>query len=198
MGFTALLLIPLAAIFVLSALSGKAYNVRYTLPALVGFLGMASIATCALAPTARSLLLAVLIGLNLWADGQWFWLSRYWKEDSRAAVAWLRDQLPAGATVAVAPNYCVLPLAYYSRKAGAELRFLPIPTGVGMPQGTSLDALVLTRLHHVPNWRELKAKFVDLTGARVLIGKVAGYEMLVGGRSQSESKAVSEGRGPRR
>ena len=177
--FIALLGIPLAGIFVLSALSGKAYNVRYTLPALVGFLGIVSIATRALGPRSRALWLTALMGLALWADVQWFCSARYWKEDSRAAVAWLRDNLDPGATVAVAPNYCVLPLAYYTRKAGAELRFLPILPGVGFPGGTPPDALVLTRLHHVPNWRELKADFVGLIGVRVREGHVAGYEMLV-------------------
>jgi mannosyltransferase len=176
--FFVLLAIPLAGIFVLSALSGKAYNVRYTLPALIGFLGIVSVALHTLRPRLRAVVLTVLVGLGLWADAQWFWSSDYWKEDSRAAVAWLRDRLPPGATVAVAPSYGIQPLAYYSRKAGAELRFLPIPPGVGLPDGSMPDALVLTRLHHVPNWRELKAGFVGLIGVRVLEGHVAGYEML--------------------
>jgi hypothetical protein len=115
-------------------------------------------------------------------------LARYWKEDSRAAVGWLRDQLAPGARVAVAPAYSVQPLAYYARKAGAELRFLPIPPGVGFPGGTSPDALVLTRLHHVPNWRDLKANFVGVVSVRLLEGQVAGYEMLVRPRVQHPSR----------
>jgi 4-amino-4-deoxy-L-arabinose transferase-like glycosyltransferase len=179
--FVVLLGIPLVGILVLSALSGKAYNVRYTLPALIGFLGIVSVALHTLRPRPRALALTVLVGLGLWADAQWFWSSDYWKEDSRAAVTWLRDNLPPGATVAVAPNYSLQPLAYYTRKAGADLRFLPISPGLGFPGGTSPDALVLTRLHHVSNWRELKARFLSLSGIGVLEGEVPGYEMLVKG-----------------
>lgn len=185
-GFAALLGISLGGILALSALSGKAYNVRYTLPALVGFLGIVSIAMRALGPRPRALWLTALIGLALWADAQWFSSARYWKEDSRAAVAWLRDQLAPGATVAVAPDYSVQPLAYYARKAGAELRFRSIPPG-GFPGGTSPDALVLTRLHHVPEWRDLKADFVGVVGVGLLEGQVAGYEMLVRPQAQHRS-----------
>jgi hypothetical protein len=177
-GFVVLLGISMAGLLVLSAVSGKAYNVRYTLPALLGFLGIVSMAAAALGRRPQVLFMTALIGVALWADGQWFWSALYWKEDSRAAVAWLRRELAPGATVAVAAPYMVSPLAYYARKAEAELRFLPLPPEGGVPSGTSVDALVLTRLHHAPNWRKLKADFVGMSGP-VLKGEVAGYDMLV-------------------
>jgi hypothetical protein len=144
---------------------------------LVGFLGILSIQVRALAPGPRAVWLA-LVGLALWADAQWFWVTCYWKEDSRAAVAWLGHELPRGATIAVAPSYSITPLAYYSRRAAIELRFLPIPPGVGIPGGTSPDALVLTRLHHVPHWRELKAP--------VIIARTAFASSLIAGRDRGK------------
>ena len=177
--FTALLAISLGTIFFLAAFSGKAYNVRYTLPALVGFLGMVSVAVAALAPRSRALCLTALVGLALWADAQWFWVPRYWKEDSRAAVGWLRSQLGPGARIAVAPSYYDRPLQYYSQRLGAELQFLAIFPDSGLTDRPSLDGLVLTRLHHVPNWQDLKFQFQELTGSSVRHGQVPGYEMLV-------------------
>ncbi|MBA3345745.1 MAG: glycosyltransferase family 39 protein [Gemmatimonadales bacterium] len=153
--FIALLGIPLAGIFALSALSGKAYNVRYTLPALIGFLGIVSIATRALAPRPRALALTALIGLALWADAQWFLVSRYWKEDSRSAVAWLRRKLPPGSTVAVAPGYQAGVLTYYAHRVGAELVFDSLPDAARSLGSTHPEALLVTRMHHLPHWREL-------------------------------------------
>jgi hypothetical protein len=40
---------------------------------------------------------------------------------------------------------------------------------------------VLTRLHHVPNWRELKSNFVGPRAREVLEGHAAGYDMLIEG-----------------
>ena len=176
--FITLFGIPLVGIFALSAVSGKAYNIRYTLPALVGFLGIASITLRVLQPPVRAVLLTVLICLGLWADAQWFWVSRYWKDDSRAAVVWLRNELTPGSVVAVAPAYSVDLLKYYTRKAEVQLRFLPIQDGMDSPTMTQLDALVLSRLHHVPNWRRLKADFLS-SGGQIVEGQVAGYQMLV-------------------
>jgi len=176
--FASLLGIPVAGILALSALSGKAYNVRYTLPAVIGFLGMVSIAALALRPTSRALFMAGLIGISLWSDDQWYSSMQYAKDDTRAAVAWLREHLRPGATIAVAPEYAVGPLAYYSSKTFADLDFVPLPEGSTLPHNTGLEGLVLTRLHHVPNWRTLKADFVEQTAAGVINGRVTGYEMM--------------------
>jgi mannosyltransferase len=178
--FIVLLVIPLAGILALSALSGKAYNVRYTLPGAVGFLGILGVAVHAIQlRRPRAVVLALFGGLSLWADAQWFWVPRYWKEDSRAAAVWLRDRLPARATVAVAPSYDITPLAYYTRQAGAELRFVPASVRLDSASDGLPRALVLTRLHHVPNWRALKASFMYLGGVQLEQGQVAGYEMLI-------------------
>ncbi len=188
--FAVLLAVPLGFIFLLAALSGKAYNVRYTLPAMVGFLGLVSVTLQALGPKSRGLWLTALMSLALWADGQWFWVPGYWKEDSRAAVTWLRDNLAAGATAAVAPSYQKRLLEYYASKAGAELKFVAVLPGSRLAHGLSPEALVLTRLHHVPNRRQLEADFERLPGSRVLRGGVAGYEMLVTGQSRPAGPLV--------
>jgi 4-amino-4-deoxy-L-arabinose transferase-like glycosyltransferase len=176
--FASLLGIPVVGILALSALSGKAYNVRYTLPAVIGFLGIVSIAALALKPTSRALFMAGLIGISLWADDQWYSSTQYAKDDTRAAVAWLRGHLRPGATIGVAPEYAIGPLAYYSSKTFADLDFVPLPEGSTLQHDTGLEALVLTRLHHVPNWRALKDDFVEESAAGVINGRVTGYEML--------------------
>jgi 4-amino-4-deoxy-L-arabinose transferase-like glycosyltransferase len=179
--FLAMLAISLGGILALSALTGKAFNVRYALPALIGFAGTISVAVSALAPVPRKVALSTLLGLALWADVQWFRSPLYWKEDSRAAVAWLHERLAPGATVAVAPAYNIRPLAYYARRTGVDIRFVPAVSGPTRSDGPTSDALLLTRLHHVPNWRTLKAGFATRTDGEVVEGRVAGYDMLVKG-----------------
>jgi 4-amino-4-deoxy-L-arabinose transferase-like glycosyltransferase len=176
--FVALFAISLAGIFVLAALSGKPYNVRYTLPGLIGFLLSVSLASRTLTPQLRAFALAVPVGIAAIADAQWFWVSRYWKEDTRAAVTWLRNRVGPGVQVAVAPGYSIPILQYYARKAGADLSFVsalgPEHQAKGVP-----GALVLTRLHHVPEWRELRADFVGQPQAGLVQGQVPGYDMLL-------------------
>jgi hypothetical protein len=187
-GMTPLLLwlvVSLLGILSLSALSGKAYNVRYTLPGLVGFIGVVSIAACALRPRFRAIGLVVLIGVSLWADVQWFRSARYWKEDARAAAAWLGRNLAPGATVAVAPSYGIQPLAYYAELGGADLRLLPAERGDSFRGVDAPVALVLTRLHHVPDWRELRAEFTSRSGPGMQEVQMVGYEILVGRRAQT-------------
>ncbi len=187
--FVGMVGITLAGVFVLSALSGKAYNVRYTLPGLIGFLALIGIAMRAVAPKPRVLGLSALTGLSLWADAQWYYSVRYWKEDSRAAVAWLSPRVAPGSTIAVAPAYGTRPLAYYAQEAGADLRFVPEEAVDSDPGGRAPAALVLTRLHHVPSWRKLKADFLGAAGDRVLEGRVAGYEMLVDGANSGSAES---------
>jgi len=179
MPFVALFGISLAGIIILSAVSGKPYNVRYTLPSLVGFLGVVSIAVLPLQRSLRAFTLAVLVSIGLVADAQWFWSPRYWKEDSRAAVTWLANRLPSGASVAVAPSYSISSLRYYAAKAGADLHMNSASGSAGWDPIEGPDALVLTRLHHVPDWRELRARFLRHAGTTVVEGEVEGYRLLI-------------------
>jgi mannosyltransferase len=185
--YVIVLAVFLVGMFVLSLVSGKAYNVRYTVPGMVGLLGVVSIQLSMLPVRFRLYALCGLMALSLWADGQWFWASRYWKEDSRAAVQWLRAELPAHSIVAVAPSYSVGPLEYYSQLANIELRYVPV-SWTGSAAGDSAAALVLTRLHHVPNWRELRSRFLGSASSGVLRGQVAGYELLIRSLADTHSR----------
>jgi 4-amino-4-deoxy-L-arabinose transferase-like glycosyltransferase len=150
-----LALAPMAATWLGSVLSGKAYNVRYALPGVIGFLGLVALGISGLREPRRWIAAALLAGLFLWADAQWFIATRYWKEDSRSAVAWLQATLPPGATVAVAPGYQTEVLTYYARRGGANLVFASLPDTISSLPSPLPDALLITRLHHLPHWREL-------------------------------------------
>jgi uncharacterized membrane protein len=171
----ALLAVPVAAMVALAAASGKAYNVRYTLPGLYGFLLLGAIGGTRPGPGLVRVSLGALLIIALWADIQWYSAPRYHKEDSRSAAAWLARQLPAGSAVAVAPGYNTDVLGYYARRSGARLRFLPIASGAGLPGRDTVQALALTRLHHVPNWLTLEAEFRRLAPIGKAEGRVEGY-----------------------
>jgi len=127
------------------------------------------------APTAT----AAVAGLFLMADSQRFFNPRYRKEDSRSAVAWLRGQLPPGSLVAVAPGYQAEVLAYYAQRGGANLVLTGLPDTASSLGSALPDALLITRLHHVPHWRELVGSLeaktkssphpVDLVGYRAFL-----------------------------
>jgi hypothetical protein len=185
--YVIVLAVFLVGMFVLSLVSEKAYNVRYTVPGMVGLLGVVSIQLCMLPARSRLYALCGLMALGLWADGQWFWASRYWKEDSRAAVQWLGAEASPHTIVAVAPSYSIGPLEYYSRLANIELRYIPV-SSFGSATVDSAAVLVLTRLHHVPNWRELRSRFLSSAGSGVLRGQVAGYELLIRGLADTHSR----------
>jgi 4-amino-4-deoxy-L-arabinose transferase-like glycosyltransferase len=174
-----LLLLPMLIAGLGAAATGKAYNVRYAVPGVVGFVALVAFGIGTL-PGARRQLVAIafLVGVFLWSDVQWFVVPRYRKEDSRAVVAWLQANLQPGAAVAVAPAYQVPVLTYYSRREGAPLRFVGLAdTAVSVPFG-QVDALLLTRLHHVPHWRAI----LDRATARARPGvhpNLAGYEAML-------------------
>jgi hypothetical protein len=173
-----LLLLPMTATWLGSAVTGKAYNVRYTLPGIIGFVGLVTLAISGLPRARRAIAAALVAGLFLWADAQWFFAPRYWKEDSRSAVAWLRGQLPPGSTVAVAPGYQRPVLTHYARRGGADLVFEGLPDTASSFGSALPDALLITRLHNLPHWRELMRSLdrsagsppaVELVGYRVFL-----------------------------
>jgi mannosyltransferase len=151
-----LCVLPMAAAGLGALLTGKAYNVRYAVPGIIGFVGLVAMGISAL-PGSRRRLLAIsfAFAVSIWADVQWFVVPRYWKEDSRATVAWLQANLPPGAIVAVAPGYQADLLTYYARREAAALHFTRLPDTTRVAPWSQVDAIVLTRLHHVPYWREI-------------------------------------------
>jgi len=150
-----LLILPIIATWLGSAITGKAYNVRYTLPGIIGFVGLVAIGITSLPDRRRTVAVILVTGLFLWADAQWFFAPRYWKEDSRSAVAWLARRLPPGSTVAIAPGYQKGVLTYYASRSGVDLNFDSLPEAARSVGSPLPEALLVTRLHHLPYWKEL-------------------------------------------
>jgi mannosyltransferase len=187
--FLLLLALPLGAPMLGSAVTGKAYNVRYALLALPGFLGLAAIGLTALRPISRWLSILVMLAVFVWADIRWFTVSDYFKEDSRGAMAVLSAALPAGATIAVAASY-MRPLLQMYASTDASFTFIAVSDSSAVfrlrPQG-----LALTRVYHVSGGPQpfIRA-FVRVNGEAVCRVSRAGYELLVAQLPSGECRPV--------
>ncbi len=168
-------------IFLASVVTGKAFSVRYTLPGLIGFLGLIAVAG------ARGRLgwtwTTFLLVLFAWADIQWFSSPTYWKDDTRATAKWLAERLPPGSEVAVAPGYATRILAYYADRANARLRIVPATPDGRWMEGVPA-ALVVTRLHHLPDSEQIVSAFRRRAGAQLISHRGIGYDVYVDGRRQ--------------
>ncbi|MGH7499289.1 MAG: glycosyltransferase family 39 protein [Gemmatimonadales bacterium] len=177
--------LPMLLALLGSAATAKAYNVRYTVVGLIGFAAILGVAIARLRQPLRAAVTAIFCGLFLWSDAQWFFVADYRKDDSRSAIAWLDARLPSGATVAVAPGYATLTLAYYARRSGAHLCLLPVESGSAQAIDPRADALLLTRLHHTPEWQALESEFERRAGSPIEQGTVIGYQLFTRGQSQA-------------
>jgi 4-amino-4-deoxy-L-arabinose transferase-like glycosyltransferase len=173
--FLTLFVIPVVAMLLASAGSGKAYQARYALAGLVGFCGLVAGALGHLPPRARTAATAALLALMAWADGQWYGAPIYWKDDSREAVSWLARHLSPGSSVAVAPGYATGVLAHYAELESANLRFIEAEDSAVSAKPA---ALLLTRLHHVPNHASISVSFRRGLGAPMREDTVGGYQIL--------------------
>jgi uncharacterized membrane protein len=169
-------LVPLVAATAVSIATTKAYNVRYTLQSVIGFIPLVALALAQLRPAARRVGTGVLLGTFLWSDAQWFASPEYRKEDSRAAVACLRRNLPPGATVLVAPAYMANLLAYYASRSQTPLHVIGLDTAEDLNRVHGAQALLVTRLHHVPDAAALLRGFTGGEEPR-LSGGVIGYRL---------------------
>ena len=160
-----------------SASSGKAYQARYALSGLVGFCGLLGGALSRLPSKSRMPLAAAVLTLSAWADGQWYFASRYWKDDSRAVVVWLAKVLPSGSTVLTAPNYVAGVLSYYATLQHAPVRMVGVDSVVW--ESAHPAALMLTRLHHVDDPELLRSRFRDLAASELSEDTVGGYQILM-------------------
>lgn len=173
-----LLILPLAVAVLGSAITSKAYNVRYALPSLIGFVGLAGVAGTELRPAAQRLIIGALLVVSLWASAQWFFLPRYWKDDSRAAVACLSKEVPENATVAVTPRYMQGVVRYYAQRARTSMSVIGVSTvdDLYQYQGRPV-ALLTTRLHHTGEAAAIVQAFRDGADAAVLEGEAPGYRI---------------------
>lgn len=168
-----------------SAATSKAYNVRYAVLGVVGFVASLSAALIPLRPPVRNAVATMFCVVFVWADVQWFQEGRFQKEDSRAAIAWLSARLPSNATVAVAPSYAINTLAHYVARSDSHLRLMGVTTSDDLTRAQVPDALVLTRRYHVDHWRDLVSEFLRLAGPSVEHDTEIGYTLLL--RRSSEA-----------
>jgi len=171
-GLVLLFLLYVGLTVLASVVTGKAYNVRYTLPGLIGFLGLGAVALRRLEPPLRPAVIALVLGVFAWADAQWLFSPTYGKDDSRALVRWLAERLPAEATVIAAPGYAVGVLSHYVSWEQAQLRFAPRDS---LADSIRPAALVLTRLHHVEDPQSLLEWFRRRSGSPIRQDAIGGY-----------------------
>ena len=169
---------PMVLAFVAAVLTGKPYSPRYTLLGLVGAVALLSLTILQYQGTRRAVLIAVFCGVSVWADAQWFWISRYWKEDSRGAVSTLAATLPRGALVAVGPAYLRPTLLYYVRETEAELCIVGVDSENQITADSMPRALLISRLHHLPRWRQIEDAYQAGAGEPLRWDSLPGYRML--------------------
>jgi hypothetical protein len=111
----ALLTAGLGIVTAYSMISGFAYNIRYVLPALFGFLALIAAFILSLPDRPRlvRLITVAVLAIALWADAQWFYISRYRKPDARAVAKWLVDNKDHVKSWTVLPEYLHAPLYWY-------------------------------------------------------------------------------------
>jgi 4-amino-4-deoxy-L-arabinose transferase-like glycosyltransferase len=186
--FVTLLVVPILAMLLGSATSGKAYQARYALMGLIGFCGLAAGALRLLPTKARAPVTAAVLTLCVWADLQWYFSPTYGKDDSRAVVGWLAARLPSGSTVAVAPRYVTGVLSYYAQLQDARISFIPADS---LTDSASPSALLMTRLHHVVEPASIVEEFRRQTGPYLREESVGGYYVLL--RTGERAKSSESG-----
>jgi 4-amino-4-deoxy-L-arabinose transferase-like glycosyltransferase len=168
-----------------SAITGKAYNVRYTLPGLIGFLGLAAVALRRMDAPLSAAGVVLVLGVFAWADAQWLVSPTYGKDDSRALVRWLADRLPSDAVVVAAPGYVVGVLSHYVVREQARLQFTPQDS---VADSIRPAALVLTRLHHVADVQSLREWFRRRSGSPTRESDVGGYLVVLPQNSSATAR----------
>jgi mannosyltransferase len=188
-GLAALLAVPILAAFSGAVITSKAYNVRYTVLALAGFAGLLGLALTQLGARQRIAAAGAVLAVLLWADLQWFLVSRYGKEDSRAAAACLRA-LGAETRVLVAPSYMASVLGHYAAREGGAASPVGLDDPVALAAGPRPGALLLTRLHHVPRAPDLVRAFERSGGGPLASATVPGYRILFNGTGAAAAAAA--------
>jgi mannosyltransferase len=111
----ALLAAGFGIVMAYSMVAGFAYNVRYVLPSLFGFLALIAAFAISLPDQPRlvRLITVAVLAVMIWADAQWFYSPRYRKPDARAVAKWLVDNKDHVKSWTVLPAYLNLPLYCY-------------------------------------------------------------------------------------
>jgi hypothetical protein len=178
-----LLVLGIGVVSLYSMVSGFPFNVRYALPALLGFVALlAYLPEVALNSVWSRLALAGVLMVSLWANVQWFYSPVYAKADARSVAAWLERNRDRITSWTVLPGYSALPLRWYvqrdaellSRFAAPEddrtTSFPPVP-----------DVLIIGRRHHVLEPDRLIAAYATAAGNVTFIQSFPGFEVYVRG-----------------
>jgi hypothetical protein len=172
-----LLLLGVGIVTVAALVTRFPYNVRYTLPALFGFLGLVAALGIGSKTVVGRLVFTTVVFVNLWADGQWYFQSAYRKGDSRAVAQWLRNNEQQVHSWTVLPNYLASSIQWYVTNSPYILSgYLP-PEG---PQTTTFppvpDVLIIGRRHHLTDPDRVVSDYRTAGGATT-ISSIAGFEL---------------------
>jgi hypothetical protein len=179
----ALFFLDLSTVSAYSALSGFPYNVRYALPALIGYLALV-----ADLPSRHNHLslaratLAAVAALSLWADWQWYYSPIYRKEDSRAVAQWLIENEDAVGSWTVLPGYSAEPLLWYLDNFGhPELvaRLEPSQQNETTSFPPVPDVLITGRHDRIKEPGALIAAYRTAAGSSREIDSFAGFQIFV-------------------
>jgi hypothetical protein len=172
------LLLTLGIGFVVAAtvFSDFPYNVRYTLPALLGFAGLVG-ALSDRGKAGRLAIVAVVV-VELWADGQWFYKANYRKGDSRAVAQWLMQNQNSIETWTALPDYLIPSILFYlpdnSRLEKGAWKPAKVTTTSFPPYP---DALIIGRRHHLPDADKLIGDYWHGAIETSEIRSIAGFEI---------------------
>jgi|GEM_PF-1400186 len=177
-----LLLLGIGVVSVYALLSGFPYNVRYVLPALLGFLALAAVS--AKTQFSRAAVGALLV-VSLWADGQWFYRWDYRKDDARAVAEWLGQHRETVHSWEILPSYMNVPVEWYLQGEPEMLAKEMHSTG---DRSTSFppvpDVFIITRRHHLQEPDKMIADFQAAARGIETNRAFAGFELYIGADKQ--------------
>jgi len=177
------MLLSIGVVSVYALISGFPYNVRYTLPALLGFLALAAIVAADSANFGR-LLMAMLVFVSLWADAQWFFIRDYRKDDSRGVAQWLVRNRETIHSWEILPSYMETPIEWYLQGEPGVLAGQLHSTG---DRSTSFppipNVFIITRRHHLSAPDKLIADYHSAVHGMETNDYFAGFELYFGEES---------------
>jgi len=163
--------------------SSFAYNVRYVLPGLFGFLAL--LATLVVNDPQRPRLvrgtIAAVLVVSLWADGQWFYSARYRKPDARAVAKWLVANKEHVKSWMLLPDYLRAPVQYYLLDGGKEMtdQSLTSTGQVGVSFPPVPDVLMLQRRDQLDHPEKTIEAYRQAAGSIQTNYSFAGFEIYV-------------------
>jgi mannosyltransferase len=155
------------------------FNVRYTLPGLLGFVALiAALNSGANRRVAARLAIAMVLLLGVWADAQWFYSPAYRKTDSRALAQWLVAHQDRAKSWTVLPAYLSTSVEWYLQ---GHPEILARNQPATQPDTTSFppvpDVLIIGRRHHITEPDKIIAAYRASAGEVRTDSSIAGFEL---------------------